>query len=323
MAQNNPFSSDINFEYGIATALSPIVRRFVADNPGPLTFKGTNVYVLGYGDVAIVDPGPDCEKHVQSLLKALSGERITRIFLTHTHKDHCGALPRLRALTGATTYAFSAPNAIRGAFHPPIESQFSKEQKPLKPGELAVSFADISFKPDRVLSHGDEVRGEDWTLRVVHTPGHAPDHVCYALLQEKALFTGDHIMPWSTSVIAPPEGSMSDYMNSLHELSKRDDELYLPGHGGQVAKPKRLLRSYVLHRQWREKSIFEAVQNGKSKVSEIVLLIYRDLDEELKPAAALSVLAHLLYLAQKGRIEQTDGEGFDARFYSVNSTEKT
>ena len=318
MAQNNPFSSEITFEYGVAMPLSSIVRRFVADNPGPLTFKGTNVYVLGHGDVAIVDPGPDCDKHVESLLKALPGERITRIFLTHTHKDHCGALPRLSALTGAISYAYCAPNAIRGAFQPPLESQSFKEQQSSRSGELAVSFADIGFKPDKVLRHGDEVAGGGWTLRVVHTPGHAPDHVCYALLQEKALFTGDHIMPWSTSVIAPPEGNMGDYMHSLHELSKRDDEVYLPGHGGQVVKPKRLLRSYVLHRQWREKSIFEAVLDGKSKVSEIVPLIYRDLDEDLKPAAALSVLAHLLYLAQKGRIEQTADEGFDARFRSVD-----
>ncbi len=319
MAQNNPFSSEINFEYGVATPLSPLVRRFVARNPGPLTFKGTNVYVLGRGEVAIVDPGPDCEAHVDDLLKALPRERITRILLTHTHKDHCGALSRLCALTGAKTYAFYAPDAIRGAFQPPIGKESidtgeGEARQPEKTGELAMSFADTHFKPDVVLKHGDEVRGEGWTLGVVHTPGHAPDHVCYALLQENALFTGDHIMPWSTSVIAPPEGSMNDYMNALDALSKRDDALYLPGHGGRVTKPKRLLRSYVLHRQWREKSIFDAVQNGKRMVDEIVPLIYRDLDEELKPAAALSVLAHLFYLAQKGRIEQSGGEGFGARF---------
>ncbi len=321
MAQNNPFSSEINFEYGVATPLSPLVRRFVARNPGPLTFKGTNVYVLGRGEVSIVDPGPDSEAHVDDLLKALPDERITRIFLTHTHKDHCGALSRLCALTGAQTYAFSAPDAIRGAFQPltgkggPTGSnQTDDAQQPVKSGELAVSFADTGFKPDVVVQHGDEVEGEGWTLEVVHTPGHAPDHVCYALLQEKALFTGDHIMPWSTSVIAPPEGSMNDYMNALDGLSKRDDALYLPGHGGRVTKPKRLLRSYVLHRQWREKSVFDAVQNGKRMVDEIVPLIYRELDEDLKPAAALSVLAHLLYLAQKGRIGQSGGAGFDARF---------
>ena len=257
MAGNSPFTREIDFEYGVATSLTPILRRFVARNPGPLTFKGTNVYVLGHEEVAIIDPGPDDEPHIDELLASLRGEIVTRIFLTHTHKDHSGGLARLQALTGAKTYGFRMSGAQRGAYQ-----QVNAEQA----GELATGFADLGFKPDHPLDNGDEVVGEGWSLQAVHTPGHAPDHICYYLPQEKALFTGDHIMPWSTSVIAPPEGNMRDYMASLSDLSNRDDELYLPGHGGRVRKPRRLVRAYVLHRQWREQSILKAVIEGRGQV---------------------------------------------------------
>ena len=313
MARNNPFSQEISFEYGVAAALSPLVRRFVAHNPGPLTFKGTNVYVLGRGELALIDPGPDDEAHVQSLLAVLNGERVTRIFLTHSHKDHCGALDRLQHLTGAKSFGFCNPDVVRGAF---VCDENTAETDA---NGLVVSFVDSSFRPDIVLRDGDEVQGQGWTLRAVHTPGHAPDHLCYALLEEKTLFTGDHIMPWSTSVIAPPEGQLGDYMNSLNELSKRDDELYFPGHGGRVHHPKRLLRAYVLHRQWREKSILQAVSEGKTRVEEILPLIYHELEEGLRVAASLSVLSHLLFLAEKGRLKQTGGEGFRARFVANSS----
>jgi glyoxylase-like metal-dependent hydrolase (beta-lactamase superfamily II) len=308
VTQDNPFSSEIDFEYGVAMSLSPIVRRFVANNPGPLTFKGTNVYILGRQEVAVIDPGPDDDSHVEALLKSLPGENITKIFLTHTHKDHCGAVDRLCRLTGASTYALRSTGALRGAY------RAGKEE-----GGLVSGFADLHFRPDHQLADGDEVVGEDWTLRVVHTPGHAPDHICYALVPEKALFTGDHVMPWSTSVIAPPEGNMRDYMASLSKLSCRDDQLYLPGHGGRVRTPKRLLRAYVLHRQWREKSILKAVQEGRRQVVELVPLLYRDINDEIIPAATLSVLAHLQYLVQKGKVQQTGGEGLEAVFCAETS----
>lgn len=307
MSENSPFSLEIEFEYGVATPLSPILRRFVAQNPGPLTFKGTNVYVLGHGDVAIVDPGPADDTHIEALLEALSGETVSKIFLTHTHKDHCGALERLQALTGAKTYGFRVGKAPRGAYHSGAG------------GELAKEFADTDFRPDHELDDGDEIHGDGWSLRVVHMPGHAPDHICYALLQEKALFTGDHIMPWSTTVIAPPEGNMKDYMASLEKLINRDDELFLPGHGGRVRKPKRLVRAYILHRQWREKSIFKAVKEGRGGVEEIVPLLYREIDDDIKPAASLSVLAHLEFLAQKGKLHHIDGKGLEARFAVASS----
>ncbi len=305
MAQTNPFSTEIEFEYGVAMPLSPLVRRFVARNGGPLTFKGTNVYVLGHGEVAILDPGPDDPAHVDELLTALQGERVTRIILTHTHGDHCGALARLQALTGAKTCGFAGDGSPRGAFQPGGK------------GDLATGFVDEAFAPDCPLRDGDEIAGEGWTLRAVHTPGHAPDHICYHLEEENALFTGDHIMPWSTTVIAPPEGDMGHYMASLDRLSKRNDALYLPGHGGRVRQPKKLLRAYVLHRQWREKSILDLVRAGRQQVRELVPVLYPDSDEGIKRAAGLSVLAHLLYLEQKGKLQRA-GEGLEARFAPVS-----
>ena len=305
MAENSPFTQEIEFEYGVAAPLSPVVRRFVANNPGPLTFKGTNVYVLGHGEVAIIDPGPDDETHIDTLLASLQGETVTKIFLTHTHKDHCGGLARLKAKTGAQTYGFRLSGAVRGAYQRGEAAQY---------GELASSFADTDFTPDHPLDENDEIEGEGWTLQVVHTPGHAPDHICYFLQQEKALITGDHIMPWSTSVIAPPEGNMADYMASLSKLSNRDDELYLPGHGGRVREPRKLVRAYVLHRQWREQSVLKAVNEGRGQVDDIVPLLYKEIDEALKPAASLSILAHLEHLVKKGLVQKGEGQGLDACF---------
>ncbi len=306
MAPENPFSSEIDFEYGVAMPLSPLVRRFVARNPGPLTFKGTNVYILGHGEVAIIDPGPDDDAHIDELLAALHGETVTRIFLTHTHRDHCGGLARLKERTGAVTCALRPGTALRGAFRKGAG------------GQPVSDFADISFRPDFALSDGDIVKTESWSLQAVHTPGHAPDHICYYLPNENALFTGDHIMPWSTTVIAPPEGNMKAYMASLGRLSKRKDALYLPGHGGRVHQPAKLLRAYVLHRQWREKSILDLVRKGSSRVDELVPLLYPDSADEVKSAAALSVLAHLFHLVEKGQLNG-EGLGLDSRFSTAGS----
>lgn len=299
---SSPFSKEIHFDHGVAQPLSPHVRRLVARNPGPLTFKGTNVYVIGRGEVAVIDPGPDDERHVEELLRALKGERITRLLVTHTHRDHSGAVARLKALTGAETYGLRPSGAVRGAY------------RLGEPGMIGGSFADEAFVPDVPLDDGDEVQGLGWKLAAVHTPGHAPDHICYALPQEKGLFTGDHVMPWNTSVIAPPEGNMRQYMASLDALMQRDDEVFYPGHGGRVRKPKQLVRAYILHRQMREQSIFEALGEGHRGVDSLVSLLYKDIETDMRGAAALSVLAHLEHLEALGRATRLDGEGLQALF---------
>jgi glyoxylase-like metal-dependent hydrolase (beta-lactamase superfamily II) len=302
MADNSPFSREIHFEYGVAQPLSPLVRRFVARNPGPLTFKGTNVYVVGRGEVAVIDPGPDDAAHVEELLAALPGETVTRIVLTHTHRDHSGAVVRLKALTGAETYALRRSDAPRGSY------------RPGEAGAIGQTFADTGFVPDVALDDGDQIIGIGWRLAALHTPGHAPDHVCWALPGEKALFTGDHVMPWSTSVIAPPEGNMQHYMASLEALLPRDDQVYYPGHGGRVHVPKKLVRAYILHRQVREQAILEALNGGHNGVATIVPLLYREIGPEMKGAASLSVLAHLEYLHWQGRAARLGGEGLEASF---------
>jgi glyoxylase-like metal-dependent hydrolase (beta-lactamase superfamily II) len=302
MADKSPFSREIHFEYGVAQPLSPLVRRFVARNPGPLTFKGTNVYIVGRGEVAVIDPGPDDEQHVDELLRALKGETVTRIVLTHTHRDHCGAVARLKALTGAQTCALRRSDAPRGSY------------RLGEAGAIGQTYADAAFVPDVPLDDGDQINGVGWLLAALHTPGHAPDHVCWALPGEKALFTGDHVMPWSTSVIAPPEGDMRQYMASLEALLRRDDQVYYPGHGGRVHIPKKLTRAYILHRQVREQAILEALVDGHTGVATIVPLLYKDIEPEMKGAAALSVLAHLEYLHWQGRAVRRGGEGLEASF---------
>jgi glyoxylase-like metal-dependent hydrolase (beta-lactamase superfamily II) len=300
-----PFSREIHFDYGVAQPLSPYVRRLVARNPGSYTFKGTNVYVVGRGEVAVIDPGPDDDAHVEELLAALQGETVTRILLTHTHRDHSGAVARLKAATGATTYALRPGAAPRGAY------------KLGEPGGVRRSFADTDFEPDVPLDDGDQIVGVGWLLAAIHTPGHAPDHVCYALPHEKALFTGDHVMPWSTSVIAPPEGNMRQYMASLHSLVARDDALYYPGHGGRVHVPKKLVRAYILHRQVREQAVLDALAGGHRGVDTIMPLLYKDIEPQMRGAASLSVLAHLEHLQVQGRAVRLEGDGLEAVFAPV------
>ena len=309
MVKNNPFSSEISFEYGVASRLSPLVRRFVARNPGPLTCKGTNSYIIGHGEVTIIDPGPDDAGHVDDLLGALAGETVSRIILTHAHSDHGGALSVLRGLTGATVMSLVNDTALREEDEGGDKGEGENEKREPAPGAFSSPFV-----PDVELHDNDRIVGDGWQLRVLHTPGHTPDHICLSLQEETALFTGDHVMPWSTSVIAPPEGNMKDYMASLDRLSKRRDLVFYPGHGGRVSRPGRLVRAYMQHRQWREKSILKAVGSGRRRAAEIVPLLYDNLENSLQTAALLNVLAHLQHLEQKGKIRLLRGKGAQSSY---------
>ncbi len=285
------FNTEMNFDYGVAIKVAPGVRRMVANNPGPFTFKGTNTYIIGHGEVAVIDPGPLDPEHLDALLAALAGERISHILITHTHRDHTDGVAALKANTNAPVLAFGETGRDRGA-------------RTTSPSGKA--FVDLDFSPDKTLSDGDVIQGNDWTLDVIHTPGHAPDHLCFALTGERTVFSGDHVMGWNTTVVAPPEGHMGNYLTSLERLLERKDKLFLPGHGGRIEMPQRAVRAYLMHRKMRESAIFNCLESGDCFIPQIVPRIYRGLDSKLAPAAALSVLAHLEYLVERGLVQCED-----------------
>ncbi len=285
MTDSITFNLEMTFTYGEARQLSPLVRRVVARNPGKLTFKGTNSYIVGKGQVAIIDPGPDDPEHLAALLAATRGETVTHILITHTHKDHSPLAAALKAETGAVTYAFPPITERRG------DATASPTGSP---------FVDRDFVPDHCLKDGQIVTGTGWTLEAIHTPGHAPDHLCFALKEENTLFSGDHVMGWNTSVIAPPEGNLGDYLDSLEKLLARNDRIYWPAHGGRITAPQRWVKAYLMHRKMRENQILDCLREGPMAIETIVSRLYPNLAPELIPAATLSVRAHLAHLVEKG-----------------------
>lgn len=284
-----PFNRDMEPAYGQAVTVSPLIRRVVAQNPGPFTFTGTGTYIIGHGTVAVIDPGPDLPDHLDALLAAIKGETVSHILVTHTHKDHSPAARPLARATGAPILAFG-----------PHGSKSGDEDDPVEEG------GDQDFIPDRRLKDGDTVSGPGWTLEAVHTPGHTSNHLCFALHQEKALFPGDHVMGWSTTVVSPPDGDMAAYMRSLKKLMARDDRIYWPTHGGPIREPQTFLAALFAHRQAREEEILAAVADGLDTIPAMVAKMYANVDPRLHPAAARSVLAHIIHLYETGRL-RTDG----------------
>lgn len=289
MAETLPFKKTMIFAYGEPRELAPGVVRIVANNPNHFTYKGTNTYLVGTGNsLALIDPGPEDRAHLKAILDTVGGRTISHIVITHTHRDHTDGLPALLAATSAKTAGFGRRVANRGT---------------LKTSPSGSEFVDQDFIPDVALADGQTLQGEGWALTALHTPGHAPDHLCFALGGTRILFSGDHVMGWNTSVVAPPEGRMGDYIRSLEVLTKRDDGLYFPGHGGQVEEPQRLVKAYLLHRRMREQSILECIRDGTNTARAIVPVIYRDLDPKLVNAATLSVLAHVEHLVERGLVQ--------------------
>ena len=281
--------------------LTPLVRRMIAPNPSPFTFSGTCGYVVGRGRVVVIDPGPDNAAHVEALAQALRGETVTHILVTHTHRDHSPGARRLKALTGAPI--------LGCARHVPVERAPS--------GRLDASH-DLDHAPDREMKDGDTLAGDGFTLAAAHTPGHASNHLCFALCEENALFSGDHVMAWSTSIVAPPDGFMSDYMASLDKLRARAETIFWPGHGGPVREPARYLRALVNHRRVREASIVNAIEAGDTDIGAIVARVYRGLDPGLVNAAGLSALAHLEDLLMRGKIGADGPATFSARYFPAS-----
>lgn len=269
--------------YGLLVRRTPLVRRLLARNPSPFTYTGTGTFVVGQGEVAVIDPGPLDFAHVKALIEALAGESVTHILVTHTHMDHSPAAPALKAATGAPIFG-CAPLMLSDD------------------GPRADAGFDPLYAPDRVLADGESVCGPGWTLSAVATPGHTSNHLCYALAEEKALFTGDHVMGWSTTVVAPPDGNMADYMASLRKLLDRDDAIYHPTHGEAIAEPKRFVRGLIAHRRQRETQILKHLAAGPQTIPAMVAQMYAGIDTRLHGAAGRSVLAHLLDLEARGQV---------------------
>jgi glyoxylase-like metal-dependent hydrolase (beta-lactamase superfamily II) len=289
MATEIPFRRDFAFAYGVAETLSPLVRRVVARNASPFTFKGTGTYVIGHGKVAVIDPGPDLAEHVEALLDALRGETVTHIAITHTHLDHSPAAAALKRATGARTFGYGRHGSGRAEDRSAI-------------GGTTEEGGDHQFVPDATLREGDTIAGPDWHLTAVETPGHTSNHLCFALEEERTLFTGDHVMGWSTSVITPPDGDMSAYLRSLDKILRRADALYRPTHGPEISDPHPFVASFIAHRHERSDAILARLAAGDDTIEAIVRAVYVGLDPRLTAAAGRSVLAHLVQLVEDGRV---------------------
>jgi glyoxylase-like metal-dependent hydrolase (beta-lactamase superfamily II) len=289
MATEIPFRRDIEIEYGAAQTLTPLIRRVVARNPSPFTFKGTGTYIVGHRQVAIIDPGPDIAAHIDALLAALRAETVTHILITHTHLDHSPAAAAIKQATGAKTYGFGPHGSGRAEDRSGVDG-------------VTEEGGDHAFAPDIVMRDGDAVEGPGWRLAAVHTPGHTSNHLCFALPEERTLFSGDHVMGWSTSVIAPPDGDMAAYMRSLDKLLRRDDAVYWPTHGPSIPDPKPFVRAFIAHRHERAQAILDRLAQGDEAIPAIVARVYVGLDPRLTGAAARSVLAHLVELVETGKV---------------------
>lgn len=283
-----PYVRDFPFRYGEAEPVSPLIRRVTARNPGPFTFTGTGTYIVGPGrpgaNVAVIDPGPADDAHLAALLTALDGQTLSHILVTHTHRDHAPLSRPLAAVTGAMILA-AAPVT--------------------RPHDTAVAIEeddDDDFRPDRILADGEVVSGDGWTLETMATPGHASNHLAFVLREENALFSGDHVMGWSTTVVAPPDGDMAAYIKSLDAVIARDFTTLWPTHGAPVTDPGPFLRAYRDHRLGREAQIIARLEAGDRTIAAMVPILYASVDERLWPAASLSVLAHLIKLVTEGRV---------------------
>ncbi len=290
--QGPDFDVDFKPAHGEAVPVAENVQRITVNNPGPFTFHGTNTYIVGRGSVAVIDPGPEDEAHFRALMAALKGREVTHIAVSHTHRDHSPLARRLKEATGAIIVGEGPHRAAR----------------PLHVGETNpfAESSDMAFAPDAALADGERIEGDGWSLTAVATPGHTANHMAFALDGSGILFSADHVMAWATSIVAPPDGAMADYMASLDRLLARDDRLYFPGHGGPVIEPGSFVRALKAHRKMRERAVIERLRAGDRTIPDMVKVIYASTDPRLHGAAALSVLAHIEDLIEQGRVA-TDG----------------
>jgi len=287
MPSSISFVKEMTFNYGACEKLTPLIRRVISNNPGPFTFHGTGTYIVGHGKVAIIDAGPDIKSHIDALLDILKHETITHLIVTHTHRDHSPATEFLKKVTGAKTYGFGQHGiGTRTMLNDVVEEG-----------------ADYNFVPDVLIRDGDILDGPGWKLEAIHTPGHTSNHMCFSLLEESALFSGDHIMGWSTTVVSPPDGDMAAYINSLNLIADRNEETIWPTHGPPILNPTQFVHELIEHRKEREHQILTCLKGGSSNISSIVHKIYSDIDPVLYPAAGRSVLAHLIHMVQRNQVQ--------------------
>jgi glyoxylase-like metal-dependent hydrolase (beta-lactamase superfamily II) len=290
-----PYVRDMAFEYGRVDQVSPLIRRVVANNPGPFTYLGTGTYLVGRGELAVIDPGPADPAHLQALLAAVSGERVKTVFVTHTHSDHSPLARPFAEAVGAVIVAAEPPA--------PSAHVTRVEEDP-----------DADFRPDLVARDGERFSGDGWTIEAIATPGHASNHLAFALLEENALFPGDHVMGWSTTVVAPPDGDMGAYLASLDKVAARGFATLWPTHGPPITEPAPFLAAYREHRLERERQILGRLAAGDRTIREMVPAIYAGVDPRLWPAASLSMLAHLIRLVETGAVAADGAPGLDARY---------
>lgn len=295
-----PFVRDFDPAYGAYVRASPLIGRVTAENPGPFTFTGTGTYIVGRdapgAGVAVIDPGPDDDRHLQALLRAVEGRTVSHVLVTHTHADHAPlARPFARAV-GAPVLAAAPP--VRQVH---ASAALDEEDDP-------------KFTPDHVLVDGETITGDGWTLRTLATPGHASNHLAFELVEENALFSGDHVMGWSTTVVAPPDGDMTAYMDSLDKVIARGFSRLLPTHGAPIEAPAPFLAAYRAHRLERERQVLARLAAGDETIADMVPTLYAAVDRRLWPAASLSVLAHLTALARRGTVTADPEPGLAARW---------
>ncbi|MBL8771603.1 MAG: MBL fold metallo-hydrolase [Phenylobacterium sp.] len=291
-----PYVREIDIEYGRCDQVSPLIRRVTANNPGPFTFRGTGTYIVGKGQVAVIDPGPDDPAHLEAILKAVEGETVSHILITHHHSDHSPLAGPLKARTGAPVYgcAVAAHDADDG-------------------GVKMEAGHDLAFSPDVSLCGGGQViEGAGWTMEAIATPGHTSNHICFALREENACFTGDHIMGWSTTVITPPDGDMTDYLASLADIRRRRFDVMWPTHGPPIRDVDAFIQAYADHRQERLDQLTTALAAGPARINELVPRLYADVDARLHPAAARSMLAGMIHLVRAGVLAAEGAPGPDS-----------
>lgn len=299
-----PFVKDIEFEYGRVDQISPLIRRVIAQNPGSFTYTGTGVYIIGHGNIAVIDPGPKLDEHFAAVKAALAGERITHVLVTHSHMDHSPLAHPLAEWAGCQVYA-------RGPAHP------TPSQVRMEAGD------DLEFAPDITIGDDWTCSGPGWTVRGIETPGHTANHMCYALEEENALFSGDHIMGWSTSIVSPPDGHMGAYLDSLRKVQGRGFQTIYPSHGAPITdNPDGFIETYIQHRLAREAAILNAVGSGAQRITDVVRLVYTDVDPSLHPAACHSVLAHMIDLTERGVVETAGGQATIDGLYTLPSPKR-